>query len=76
MERVKIGGKTQDELDTIHAETERVRINGEARGYLRETDWYVIRSMENAGMIPDEIRQKRQVARTRVEEYTDELGHD
>jgi len=66
MERVKIGGKTQGQLDTEHAETERARVNDEARAYLRDTDWYVLRHMENAGSIPAEIREKRQAARDRV----------
>ena len=67
-ERIKIGGKTRADLDAEHAEEERVRVNDEARAYLRETDWYIIRQAETGAKTPDGTREKRRAARARVED--------
>jgi len=69
MERLKVSGLTQAQVDAEREAEERAQVNDEARAYLRETDWYVIRAIENAGQIPDEIREKRQAARGRVKEH-------
>lgn len=65
-ERIKIGGKTQKQLDAEHAAEEQVRMSEEARAYLRDTDWYVLRLVETNVIIPREVREKRQAARDRV----------
>ncbi len=66
--RIKIGGKTQADLDAEFAEEERLRINAEARTYLRDTDWYVIRETETGTPAPRELHALRQAARDRVED--------
>lgn len=40
--------------------------NAEARRYLTETDWYVVRKMETGVEIPEEILVKRQEARQSI----------
>ena len=72
MDRIRVGGKTQADLDAERAEEERLRINDEARAYLRETDWYFIRQAETGAVMPDEIRDERQAARARVEEHNND----
>ena len=37
---------------------------GAARIYLRDTDWYVTRQIETGADIPEDMAQKRRVART------------
>lgn len=58
--------KTAEEkaLEEAHAEQE--RINREARNYLSETDWYVLRFQETGVEIPDDVLVARQEARNRV----------
>ena len=51
------------------AREEQERINQEARAYLAETDWYVIRAQETGVEVPADILQKRQEARDRVVVY-------
>ena len=72
MERLKVGGRTQAQVDAERQAEEQRTASDEARAYLRETDWYVIRYAElgTKGTIPDEIRTKRNAARnTIVEEH-------
>lgn len=49
-------------------EQEQERISAEARAYLAETDWYVIRLQETGEHVPDEILSERAAARARVVE--------
>jgi len=42
------------------------QINDEARRYLSETDWYVIRQQETGVEIPVDILTERQAARNRI----------
>ena len=49
-------------------EQEQERINTEARAYLAETDWYVIRLQETGEPVPAEILAERAAARARVVE--------
>lgn len=44
------------------------RTNQEARAYLSQTDWYVIRLQETGESIPEDILQKRADARASVVE--------
>lgn len=41
-------------------------VNAEALAYLRKTDWYVIRELDNGTPMPDDIKANRQAARERV----------
>lgn len=43
------------------SETDQKRLDSE--NYLRNTDWYVIRSLETGKAIPDDILEKRNEAR-------------
>lgn len=54
----------QKEREAAHAEQE--RINREARNYLTETDWYVLRFQETGVEIPEDVLSKREEARERV----------
>ncbi len=67
-ERIRIGGKTQADLDAEYAEEDRQRTNAIARTYLQETDWYVIRETETGTPAPRELHVLRQVARNRIVE--------
>ena len=53
-----------------HADPEpvdpQIQINAEARAYLANTDWYVIRHQETGQEIPAEILTKRQEARDSI----------
>ena len=42
------------------------QVNTEARAYLAETDWYVIRLQETGEPVPAEILAERSAARARV----------
>ena len=48
------------------AKAEQERINNEARAYLNQTDWYVIRHQETGQPIPDDVLTLRQEAREKV----------
>jgi len=48
------------------AEQIQAQVNAEARAYLLQTDWYVIRLQETGEVIPDNILQSRAEARSRV----------
>ncbi len=72
MGRIKIGGKTQADLDAEKREEERGRVNDESRAYLRDTDWPVIKAMEQwlieTGRLPADFGIERDDARERVKE--------
>ena len=53
---------TQAELDK-HTQD---KINQEARQYLADTDWYIIRLQENGIAIPQAVLDLRATARTKV----------
>ena len=40
----------------------------ERKHYLRETDWYVVREHDNSVVCPQEIKDKRQLARAEIDE--------
>lgn len=62
---------TADELE-VHlnplptAEELQVRVNTEARQYLLDTDWYVIRMQETGEPIPVGVSEARAAARQRI----------
>lgn len=63
---IKATGKTQAQLDEQAEREAQERINREAREYLAETDWYVVRELDTGVAMPDEVRQKRAEARKSV----------
>ena len=52
--------KTQEQLQQ--------EINTEAKNYLAETDWYVIREAETGVAVPDEVSLSREKARLQVKD--------
>ncbi len=61
-EYIKLITPSDEEL----AQMEQGRINSEARAYLESTDWYVVRETETGVAVPDEIKQLRAEARTKI----------
>lgn len=47
-------------------EARRAADNTEARAYLAETDWYVIRLQETGQPVPDDVLASRAAARAKV----------
>lgn len=66
---VKATGKTQAQLDKQTAREEQERINTEARQYLRDTDWYVIREADTGEPMPKDVKAKRAEARGQIENF-------
>lgn len=58
--------KTAEMKAAEAAQAEIDRVNAEARKYLADTDWYVIRMQETGVPIPAEILAGREAARARV----------
>jgi hypothetical protein len=46
--------------------TEQEKINMEAKNYLSSTDWYIIREMDTGEPCPQEIKDLRAAARSRI----------
>lgn len=63
---VRATGKTQAQLDEQKAREEQERINNEARQYLRDTDWYVIREADTGEPMPQDVKDKRAEARGKI----------
>jgi len=61
---------TPEPFETEAEKAQRIQneINAEARTYLSQTDWYVIRLQETGEPIPEDILQKRADARASVVE--------
>lgn len=70
---VKAKAITQKEVAAREAAEEQRRVNDEARAYLRETDWYVIRNADTGWPVPDDIWQLRQEARKAVKDIDEEF---
>lgn len=54
------------------ARIEQLRANQEARVYLAETDWYVVRQQETGETIPAKVSKARAEARAKVVEVPNE----
>ena len=63
-----LDGLTQKQVDEREAAKRQEEVNREARGYLSETDWYIVRNMETGAEVPKEILVKRAEARATVRE--------
>jgi hypothetical protein len=68
MGKFKLTGKKQADIDAEVAKVEQHRINQEARKYLKDTDWYVIRKQETGKEIPSDILTAREEARKRIKD--------
>lgn len=57
-----------DEPTALEAEAEAQRLldNADARSYLLETDWYLLRNLEAGTPVPAEVSTKRAEARAKV----------
>lgn len=53
-------------FEDITEEIEQEKINQEALAYLAETDWYVIRAMDEQVAIPEDVKAKRQESRNKI----------
>ena len=51
------------EILDISAEVELKKSQSEAKKYLDDTDWYIIRKMDSGVDVPSEIQSQRQAAR-------------
>jgi hypothetical protein len=63
---VKAKAIRQTEVDAREAAEAQQKANDEARAYLKETDWYVIRQADTGEPVPKEVHDKRQAAREAV----------
>lgn len=54
---------TAEDRDKLATEQARAMARTEARLYLTETDWYVIRALDTGAPVPDAIRAGRSAAR-------------
>lgn len=57
-----VDGQFLPEPPTITQE----KINEEARAYLRNTDWYIIRELDSGELCPEDIKAGRAAARARI----------
>lgn len=58
-------------LETVEEDkaiTKMIKDNTEARNYLHQTDWYIIRHLETGVAVPQEITEGRAEARAKVRE--------
>lgn len=58
--------KTPEQVAAEKMRQEQDRVNEEARRYLAETDWYIIRNQETGKEVPADVLAERQMARDRV----------
>ena len=67
---VKYGTTTpsDSQIQELDDESAVFRSNKDARKYLADTDWYVVRKTETGEAIPDDITTARQEARDRIQD--------
>jgi 2,4-dienoyl-CoA reductase-like NADH-dependent reductase (Old Yellow Enzyme family) len=58
--------KTADDLAAEAAARDRARAVAEARAYLADTDWMVIRAAETGTPVPDDVTAARAAARATI----------
>jgi len=59
---------TDAQIKNLDDESAVFRSNKDARRYLADTDWYVVRKTETGEAIPDDITTARQEARDRIQD--------
>ena len=59
---------TDSQVQELDDESATFRSNKDARKYLADTDWYVVRKTETGEAIPDDITTARQEARDRIQD--------
>jgi hypothetical protein len=60
---MKLTIRTADDLAAEAAAAKRARANADARRYLAETDWMVIRASETGKPVPEDVIAARAAAR-------------
>ena len=58
--------KIEVDEDVLATQLQQAQINSEAEAYLRETDWLIIREMDEGVPCPIDIKQERAAARQRI----------
>ena len=58
---------TKAQIKALDDESAVFRSNKDAKRYLADTDWYVVRKTETGVAIPDDISTARQEARDRIQ---------
>ena len=59
---------TDSQVQELEDESAVFRSNKDARKYLADTDWYVVRKTETGEAIPEDITTARQEARDRIQD--------
>jgi len=59
---------TDSQVKELDDESAVFRSNKDARKYLADTDWYVVRKTETGEAIPEDITTARQEARNRIQD--------
>ena len=59
---------SDSQVQELEDESAVFRSNKDARKYLADTDWYVVRKTETGEAIPDDITTARQEARDRIQD--------
>lgn len=58
--------KTAEQKAAEAAQAELDRVNAEARKYLADTDWYLVRALETGKPVPADVVAQRDAARAKV----------
>ena len=58
--------KTAEQKRAEAEQAEIDRVNAEARKYLADTDWYLVRALEAGEPVPAEVLEQRAAARAKV----------
>lgn len=66
MERIKIDGKTQAQLNVERVTETKEQEREKARAYLRDTMEIIVEALELGKPIPDDVQQKRASARLTI----------
>lgn len=60
--------QTKEDREAAQATIDRATAEAEARRYLLETDWMVIRQAETGQLIPEEVSAARKIARQALDQ--------
>jgi hypothetical protein len=60
---MKLTIKTAEQIEAERAAAARAQVEAEARAYLAETDWMVIRAAETGKPVPEDVAEARAAAR-------------
>lgn len=65
-ETVNVPAEYEIQVEEIQDNSVQEKANEQARKYLADTDWYIIRFMETGISVPSEISESRQSARNSI----------